>query len=94
MGWLGRVGADTFDDQLAPRHAQRDRPAVQKEALGAPDDPVDGWLERGMAGRVHRVLVESNRQVDQELAQVARQRQAVGPARPAFGREGAEVDSH
>ena len=66
------VGRDAFDDQLLPRHAERDQIAVAEQALDVPGDASGRGPEGRMPLRVHRVLVQRDGQLDEELGEVAR----------------------
>ena len=79
---LLRIGGDAFDDELVPGHAQRDALAAFKQPFGTAHDGSRRRLKRRMSGRIHRVLVQGDRQIDEELAELARQR---GPFRTGCG---------
>ena len=70
---IGVVGCDAFDDKLIARHAERQGGASFQE----PAQPVAhtgcGWRERRMTGRIHGMLVDGERQLDQEIGQFTRE---------------------
>ena len=82
---LIRIGRIAFDDQLTPGDAKGDERAIGQQRLGTPGDRLDGRLERRVPARVHRVLVQRDRELDEELAQLARERRPV-----AFGLDAAQ----
>ena len=69
---LLRVGRHALDDQLMPRDAERDQGAVAHQALGMPRDGLGRRSERGVPLRVHRVPVQRDGQLDEEIREVAR----------------------
>jgi hypothetical protein len=69
-------GNDPFDDELLSSHAQREGRAVLEQANQPEDQRVDRAGEQGMAGWIDRVLVQRDRQLDEEVGQIARQRRA------------------
>ena len=71
-GLIG-VGRHALDDQLPAGDAEGDRGAIQQEPLGVPHHRRHGRLERRMAARVHRVPMERDRELHEELAQIPRQ---------------------
>ena len=71
-GVLG-VGGNTFDDELLSGDAEGDGGAAFEEMLGATHDAAGGGGQRRMPLRVHRVLVEGDREFDQEVRQLSRE---------------------
>jgi hypothetical protein len=70
---LTGVGRDAVDDQLASRDTKRDQGPVLEQPDGPPYEGVDDGAKRGMSARVHRIAMERNGQVDEELTQFTRQ---------------------
>ena len=68
---VARLGGHPFDDELAPGDADRERGPVEQEPADAAVDGVDRLVEKGMAGRVDRVLVDRDRQIQQELRELS-----------------------
>jgi hypothetical protein len=58
-GLIG-IGGDAVDDQLIARHAERDRRPAFEQPFGACRQAFRGRSERGVAGRIHGVLVKRN----------------------------------
>jgi hypothetical protein len=69
------------------RHADRNVRAIAEQQLGAAGQTVERRLQRGVAIRVHPVAVQRDRQVLQELAELARERLLRG-RRPLARRRG------
>ncbi len=76
-GLIG-IGRDTIDDQLAARNAEGDVPTIRKELFAAPEDRFNGRNEGRVSGRVHRLAMQGDRELDEELVQVTRQRSPLG----------------
>ena len=72
-----RIGGDALDHQLLPRDAERECGAVFEQEPGAPGHARGRRRQRGMALRIHGVLVQRDRKLDQEVREVARQRRAL-----------------
>ena len=68
------VGRDAFDDQLMPRDAKGNQGAIAQQALHLPRHPLGRGPERGVAQGIHRVLVQRDRQLDQQLGELTRRR--------------------
>ena len=68
-----RVGRDAGDDELVPGHADRQRVAGGEQGLEPVDEPLGGFLEVGVAHRIHGALVQHDRELDEEVRQVPRQ---------------------
>ena len=83
-----RVGRHAGDDQLVPRDADRQRVAGGEEGFEPVDEPLGGFLEMGVAQRVHRALVQHDGELDEKIRQVPRQGR--GGARPGSLGEGRE----
>ena len=75
---LIRVGGVALDDQLPPGDAKRDHRSIGQQSFGATGDRLNSRVERGVATRVHRVLVQGHGELHEELAQLARQRDSIG----------------
>src|SRR5881275_2018545 len=72
---IQRIGSDALDNQLPTRHADRQRIALTNEETAyAVSDAVDSYVEQGMAGGIDGVLVQRNRQLDQKIRELTRQR--------------------
>src|SRR5262245_32340484 len=76
---LIRVGGDIVDEQLTSCDTDGDRGAIVQEGLDAARDCFHRWFERGMASRVHRVSMERNRQLEEEVVDVAGESDALWP---------------
>jgi len=72
-----RSGRDALDHQLLPCDAERECGAVFEQEPGAPGHARRRRRERWMTLRIHGVLVERDRELDQEVRQVARQGRAL-----------------
>ena len=72
------ISRDAVDDQLVAGHAERDRGPAVEQPLRAFSEPFRGRAERGVPGRIHGVLVERNRKLDQKFAQIASKNDPVG----------------
>ena len=83
-----RVGRHAGDDQLVPRDADRQHLAGGEEGFEPVDEPLGGFLEMGVAQRVHRALVQHDGELDEKIRQVPRQGR--GGARPGSLGEGRE----
>ena len=68
-----RVGRHARDDQLVAGDADRQRVARGEEGLESVDETLGGFLEVGVAQRVHRALVQHDGELDEEIRQVPRQ---------------------
>ena len=63
--WIRR---HSLNDQLAARHADGQRIAITDEEHSQPVGyPVNGDIQEGMLLRINRVLVEGDRELDQEV---------------------------
>ena len=67
------VGRHPFDDQLMPRDAERECFAFLHERVEPSLDLRRRVLEQRVSGRIDGVLVQSDRELDQEVCQVPRQ---------------------
>jgi hypothetical protein len=65
-GVLG-IGSDPFDHELLPGDAQGEGGSFLEEVLRPPRYPSCGGCEGGMPLRIHGVLVEGDRQLDEEI---------------------------
>ena len=68
-----RVGGHPFDDELFPRHTDADRGAGGEEGVDPVVEADEGSVEVRVARRVHLVLVQRDRELDQEGREVAGQ---------------------
>jgi len=68
-----RVRGNAFNDELLPRDPQRERGAIFEQTLRAPRHPPRRRSERGVSLRIHRVLVERDGQLDEEVGQLSRE---------------------
>ena len=75
------IRGDAFDDKPVARHADRDVRAITEQALGAAGQSVERGLQRRVTIRVHPVAVQGDRQILQELAQLAGERLLLGRRR-------------
>src|SRR5206468_222840 len=62
-----RISGNALDHELLPRNAQREGGSFLKELLGPSCHPRGGGGEQGVPLRVHGVLVEGDRQLDEEI---------------------------
>ena len=90
--WMIGVGGDALDNQLPPGDAERDHLASLQQVRGAASHARRGGSERRMTARIHRMLVQGNRQFDEKVAEFARQagtfelgRSGVGQLRGSVG---------
>ena len=67
------VGGDPLDDQLVPGDAEGQGPPLAEELDQAPQNPSRSGLKGGVTLGVHRVLVEGDRQLDQEFPELPRE---------------------
>jgi hypothetical protein len=70
---LCRIRGYPFDDELTPRDAKGDLRPVGQQTGRAGYNGRSRRLQRRMAVRIHRVLVKSDRELDQKLAERARE---------------------
>ncbi len=68
------VGGDAFDDQLLPCYAQRESRPILEQTLGAASHPRRRRGKRRVPLRIHRMLMEGDRELDQEIGQLPGQR--------------------
>ena len=80
-----RIGRDALDDELLASHTQRQRRALFEQMFGSAGGGRGGGGERRVALRVHRVLVEGNRELDQKIGQLSRESGLFGRRRPGHG---------
>ena len=83
LGWLEEqrvrgVGRDALDDELLAGDAYREHGARDEQRAETARHRLDGRIEEGVAGRIDRVLVERDRELDEEVRQLARQRRGAG----------------
>jgi hypothetical protein len=71
------IGGDAFDHELIARDAEREGGPVPQQCLTTPHDAGHRRPKRGVPKRIHGVLVERDRELDQEPTQFARQRGAL-----------------
>jgi hypothetical protein len=71
-GLIG-VGRDAVHDQLAARNTKGNDRSVLEQPAGTIDDRINNRAERGMPARVHRIPMERDGQLDEELTQLTRQ---------------------
>ena len=76
--WLPGIGGDALDDELVPGHAKRYALAVLQEAAGPTHHRPRRGLERRVTRGVHRMLMQCNGEIDEELAELARERRPFG----------------
>lgn len=74
-----RIRRVSLDDQLPACDTERQHRPIDQQCFGTPDDSGDSWFEGRVALRVHRMLVQRDRQLDEKLRQIARQRSPIGP---------------
>ena len=79
-GMLG-VGSHTLDHELVAGHAEGDRRSILEQQRRAPGQPRRRRRERRVPFGIHGVLVHGDRQLDQEIGEVARQGRAFRGAR-------------
>ncbi|TMG80554.1 MAG: hypothetical protein E6H78_18295 [Betaproteobacteria bacterium] len=65
-GILG-IGGDPFDDELLPGDAEGQGGAVFEQVLSPTGDARRGRRQRRMPLWIHRVLMERDRELDQEI---------------------------
>ena len=70
---VSRIGRDALDDELLSRHSNRERALLAQQRLDPADDALRGRLEGGVPARIHRVLVERDGELDEEVGEVARE---------------------
>jgi hypothetical protein len=85
---VGRIGRDSVHDELMAGYAEGDRLAVFQNRFQPVHEPVRGIAELGMIVRVHRTVVQDDRELDEEVGQTPSQRRARTPLRglPPCGR--------
>ncbi len=67
-----RICRDPLDYQLLPRYAERQRVALTGEEQAQPvRDTIDCDTEQRMPGGINRVLVESDRELDEKIGELA-----------------------
>ena len=76
-GLIG-IRRHAVDDQLPARHAKRDLWTTFKEVFRSTDHRFNGGNERWVSRRVHRLAMQGDRELDEELVQVTRQRCPLG----------------
>ena len=79
-----RIGGDTLDDELAPRDAERQHRALGEEPPQGARHRVGGAFEQRVSGRIDRVLVHRDRQLDEKVPKLASENGGAG--RRAGGR--------
>jgi hypothetical protein len=68
-----RVGRNAFDYQLPARDSDRQRLTIaDEERSQSVGDSVYGSVQKRMALRVYRVLVQRDRQLDEKIGELAR----------------------
>ena len=72
--WVVLVCRHSLDDQLLARDAQRERSADLQQRVHATSDARGCTFEQRMPGRINRVLVQSDRKLDQKIRKFLRQR--------------------
>ena len=68
------IGGHPLDDELLARHPERERLPLANERFEALHDAILGVLQRPMAVRIHHHFVKCDRQLHDEVSEVARQR--------------------
>ena len=71
---VARVGGDPADDELMARDADDQALSALEQRLEPAHEPLGGGLEVGVPVGIHRALVEHDRELDQEIGQVAGER--------------------
>ncbi len=71
------IGRDALDDQLIARDAQRQLAPLREQRFEPARDALGRRDERRVAAGIHRVLVEGDRELAEEVGQIARQRRAL-----------------
>ncbi len=64
-----RICGDPFDHELVARDAQRERGAFFEQVLGPSGDAERRRLQRGVPLGIHRVLMEGDGKIDQEVGE-------------------------
>src|SRR5439155_23280815 len=77
------IGGNTFDDELLSGDAESDGRAPFEQMLGAACDARRGRSQRRMPLRIHRVLMEGNRESYEEIGQLSRKSGRLIPRSPA-----------
>src|SRR6185436_17428605 len=72
------IRRDAVDDQLSSGDAEYERRSLVKQTSDAAGEASNRRGERRVTPRIHRMLLYCNRQFDQELAQLAGQRDTLG----------------
>ncbi len=70
-GMLG-IGSDTLDHELIAGHAERDRSSILQQQPGAPGYAGRRRSERRVSFGIHGVFMERDRELDQEIGEIAR----------------------
>jgi hypothetical protein len=71
------IGRGAVDDELPARHPEDERGTRLEEQLGPARDAGDCGPQRRVPARIHGVLLDRDRQLDEELAQIARKGDAL-----------------
>src|SRR4051794_36975079 len=71
---VARIGGHVLDNQAMAGDAQTDGLAGLEESGHAANEAVGGVLEVGMAGRVHRTLMQNDGKLDQEISELSGKR--------------------
>jgi hypothetical protein len=67
------IGRDTLDDQLLPRDADGESiPVLDEEQAETVRYSVDCYVEKRMPGWINGVLVQRDRELEQEISELAR----------------------
>ena len=65
-----RVGGNAFDHELLPRDPQREERSLLEQMFGAPRHARCRGGKRRVTLRIHRVLMEGDRELDQKIGQL------------------------
>jgi hypothetical protein len=83
-GVLG-IGGDAFDDELLAGDAEGEGRTLFEEVLGPAGDTRGRRTQRRMPFRIHRVLVEGNRELNEKIGQLSRESGLFGRRSPGHG---------
>ena len=68
---VARIGGHAFDHELVARDPERKRGPVLQQCVGASQHTRGGGRQRRVVLGIHGVLVEGDRQLDEEFTELA-----------------------
>src|SRR5438093_1422862 len=75
--WMLGIGGHTLDHELVAGHTEGHRRSILKQQRGAPGHSRRRRRERWVSFGIHGMLVQRDRQLNQEIGEVTRQRRAL-----------------